>query len=144
MIPRAQIAALAGAALAAVALPALLLRPATSELPRSQRALPPLVAPAEPPLTHVFDRPLFTAPAVEGETLPADAPQLTGIVGRLGSDAVALVRTAQGSSRSLAIGDSVDGWRLESLSIDAALFSRGGQQARVPLPAADDPAPAAQ
>ncbi|WP_066720914.1 hypothetical protein [Sphingomonas pituitosa] len=143
MIPRAQIAALTAAALAAVAFPVLLLRPGTAPQPRASRVLPPLVAPAEPPLTHVFDRPLFTAPAVEAEALPADAPQLTGIVGRLGSDAVALVRTAQGSGRSLAIGDSVDGWRLESLSIDAALFSRGGQRARVPLPAAD-PEPAAQ
>lgn len=144
MIPRAQIAALAGATLAAVTLPVLLLRPDRSEPPRPQRALPPLVAPAEPPLAHLFDRPLFAAPLADGESLPADAPQLTGIVGRLGSDAVALVRTAQGSSRSLAIGDSIDGWRLESLSIDAALFSRGGQRARVPLPAADDPAPSGQ
>jgi len=143
VIPRAQIAALAGAALLAVALPGLLLRPGASIQPKAPRALPPLTAPTEPPLAHVFDRPLFAAPAAQGEALPADAPQLTGIVGRLGSDAVALVRTAQGSSRSLAIGDSVDGWRLESLSIDAALFSRGGQQARVPLPAAD-PDPAAQ
>lgn len=143
MIPRAERIALAAAALVAVALPIALLQPGAVPPIRTSRALPPLGAPAEPPLTHVFDRPLFTASTTESETLPADAPQLTGIVGRLGSDAVALVRTAQGSSRSLAIGDSVDGWRLESLSIDAALFSRGGQRARVPLPAAD-PEPAAQ
>ncbi|MGN7999418.1 hypothetical protein [Sphingomonas sp. 22176] len=143
MIPRAQRIALGAAALAAVALPIALLQPGAVVPVRTPRPLPPLVAPTEPPLTHVFDRPLFTASTTESEALPADAPQLTGIVGRLGSDAVALVRTAQGSSRSLAIGDSVDGWRLESLSIDAALFSRGGQRARVPLPAAD-PEPAAQ
>lgn len=143
MIPRAQLLALGAAALASVALPIALLQPGATRTIRTPHALPQLSAPAEPPLTHVFDRPLFTAPATESETLPADAPQLTGIVGRLGSDAVALVRTAQGSSRSLAIGDSVDGWRLESLSIDAALFSRGGQRARVPLPAAE-PEPAAQ
>ncbi|GAA0736494.1 hypothetical protein CA233_00485 [Sphingomonas sp. ABOLD] len=137
MIPRAQIIALTAAALSAVALPVALLRPSATPAVRAQHALPPLSAPDEPPLGHVFGRPLFTAPGGESETLPADAPQLTGIVGRLGSDAVALVRTAQGTSRSLAIGDSVDGWRLESLSIDAALFSRGGQRARVPLPAAD-------
>jgi hypothetical protein len=143
MIPRAQGIALGVAALSAVILPVALLRPSATPVVRAQQPLPTLVAPAEPPLTHVFDRPLFAAPTTESETLPADAPQLTGIVGRLGSDAVALVRTAQGSSRSLAIGDSVDGWRLESLSIDAALFSRGGQRARVPLPA-PDPEPAAQ
>ncbi len=143
MMPHAQIAALAGAALLAVALPIMLLRPGAPPEPKAPRVLPPLTAPAAPPLAHVFDRPLFAAPASAAENLPADAPQLTGIVGRLGSDAVALVRTAQGSSRSLAIGDSVDGWRLESLSIDAALFSRGGQRARVPLPAAG-PDPTAQ
>jgi hypothetical protein len=143
MIPRAQILALGAAALAAVALPIALLQPGAAPSIRRPHAPPPLAAPTEPPLPHLFDRPLFTAPAAENAVLPADAPQLTGIVGRLGSDAVALVRTAQGASRSLAIGDSVDGWRLESLSIDAALFSRGGQRARVPLPAAD-PEPAAQ
>ncbi|WP_313537979.1 hypothetical protein [Sphingomonas sp.] len=143
MMQRAPILALAGAALVAVALPVALLRAGSTPPVRAARALPLLAAPPEPPLTHVFDRPLFTAPAAESATFPPDAPQLTGIVGRLGSDAVALVRTAQGSSRSLAIGDSVDGWRLDSLSIDAALFSRGGQRARVPLPAAD-PEPAAQ
>jgi hypothetical protein len=143
MIPRAQILVLGAAALVAFALPIALLQPGTTPTPREPHALPPLAAPDEPPLTRVFDRPLFTAPAAESETLPTDAPQLTGIVGRLGSDAVALVRTAQGSSRSLAVGDSVDGWRLESLSIDAALFSRGGQRARVPLPVAE-PEPSAQ
>ncbi|MET3713086.1 hypothetical protein ABIC65_003805 [Sphingomonas trueperi] len=143
MIPRAQLLAMGAAALVALALPIALLQPGATPTVRTPHALPPLTATAEPPLTHIFDRPLFAAPVTGSETLPADAPQLTGIVGRLGSDAVALVRTAQGSSRSLAIGDSVDGWRLESLSIDAALFSRGGQRARVPLPAAD-PEPAAQ
>lgn len=125
------------AALAAVAMPVLLLLPADPPPRAPPRALPPLAGGERPPLAHVFERPLFAADTAEGAGLPADAPQLTGIVGRLGSDAVALVRTAQGSSRSLAIGDSIDGWRLESLSIDAALFSRGGQRARVPLPAAD-------
>ncbi|KTF68408.1 hypothetical protein ACNFJ7_07330 [Sphingomonas sp. HT-1] len=143
MMPRVHWIALGGAALVAIAMPLLLLRPAAAPSLQSARALPPLVTPIEVPLTHAFDRPLFADAAPEDNALPPDAPLLTGIVGRLGSDAVALVRTAQGTSRSLAIGDSVDGWRLESLSIDAALFSRGGQRARVPLPAAD-PEPTAQ
>ncbi len=143
MMPRAQISALAGAALLAAGLPILLLRADAPPRARPSRVPAPLAAPSTAPLTHVFDRPLFAAAVGAEEPLPADAPQLTGIVGRLGSDAVALVRTAQGSSRSLAIGDSVDGWRLDSLAIDAALFSRGGQRARVPLPAAE-PEPAAQ
>lgn len=140
MIPRSLKLALGAAASLALLLPVFLLAPGRSKPPMPARVLPPLAAPVTPPLRHVFDRPLFAAP-VEA-ALPADAPQLTGIVGRLGSDAVALVRTAQGSSRSLAVGDSVDGWTLESLSIDAALFRRGGQQARVPLPAVDPEPPA--
>lgn len=143
MIRRGEMLIFGLAALAAVAMPVLLLRPADPPPPALPRALAPLAGEERPPLAHVFDRSLFAADAAEDAGLPADAPQLTGIVGRLGSDAVALVRTAQGSSRSLAIGDSIDGWRLESLSIDAALFSRSGQRARVPLPAAD-PEPAAQ
>jgi hypothetical protein len=69
--------------------------------------------------------------------LPADAPALVGVVGRLGEDAVALVRTAQGSTRALRIGESVDGWTLASLAIDAAFFTRGAQRVRVPLPAGE-------
>lgn len=135
MIPRAQKIALALAAVNAVLLPVALLVPGATPPPKRTAVPVPLAAPTAPPLAHLFDRPLF-APPVEAAP-PPDAPQLTGIVGRLGSDAVALVRTAQGPSRTLAIGDSVDGWRLESLSIDAALFSRGGQRVRVPLPTAE-------
>ncbi|WP_010543195.1 hypothetical protein [Sphingomonas elodea] len=141
MIPQPQRIALALAGIAAAVLPVLLLTPGKSAPSAPVRRASPLGSPTEPPLAHVFDRPLFAAPVEP--VLPPDAPVLTGVVGRLGSDAVALVRTAQGTSRTLAIGDSIDGWRLESLSIDAALFSRGGQRARVPMPAAE-PAPPAQ
>lgn len=140
MMPRAEKMVLAIAAGASVVLPALLLAPGAIPPPKRAPAPVPLAAPAQPALAHLFDRPLFAA--TEDAAPPADVPQLTGIVGRLGSDAVALVRTAQGPSRTLAIGDSVDGWTLDSLSIDAALFRRGGQQVRVPMPAADPASPA--
>ncbi|WP_066662913.1 MULTISPECIES: hypothetical protein [unclassified Sphingomonas] len=87
---------------------------------------PPLTAPA-----RVFDRPLFAA--AEASTAPADAPVLTGIAGRLNRDAVALVRSADGSARTLAVGESIDGWRLESLAIDAAFFTRGRERVRVAM-----------
>jgi hypothetical protein len=58
---------------------------------------------------------------------------LTGIAGRLNRDAVALVRIADGSARTLAVGESVDGWRLESLAIDAAFFTRGRERVRVAM-----------
>ena len=51
-------------------------------------------------------------------------------------DAVALVRSGD-ATRTIAVGEAVDGWTLESLAIDAAYFARGGQRARVPLPAGE-------
>lgn len=127
---RVEAIALALAAIGAVPMPAWLLRPAVPAA--SEPAPPPLTVAAGPPLTAVFARPLF---AEDSAPLPADAPQLVGIVGRIGSDAVAMVRTADGAGRTLAVGEGVDGWTLESLAIDAAFFTRGGQRLRVPLPA---------
>lgn len=92
----------------------------------------PLSAPTPPQIAAAFERPLFAAPT---EAAPPDAPQLVGIVGRLDADAVALVRTSDGTTRTLQVGESVDGWTLASLAIDAAFFTRGVQRARVPLPA---------
>ena len=95
----------------------------------------PLAESPTPPLAATFERPLFGAPAqAEDAGLPGDAPALVGIVGRLGADAVALVRTADGTTRALQVGESVDGWQLASLAIDAAFFTRGAQRVRVPLP----------
>jgi hypothetical protein len=145
---RRSILALSLAGAWAVALPvALLLLPHRAPAGDQRLSVPgaPLSATAVPPLAHVFDRPLFSASSGEGEAVPPDAPQLSGIVGRLGSDAVALVRSSDGATRTLAVGESIDGWRLESLAIDAALFVRAGQRARVPLPGDDaDAAPADQ
>lgn len=116
----------------AVAMPALLLHTGQTP-PASPSAERSLAAPPEaPPLAAAFARPLFAPPM---EAAPAvDAPALVGVVGRLMHDAVALVRTADGSTRTLAPGESVDGWRLESLAADAAYFTRGTQRARVPMP----------
>ncbi|TGX54414.1 hypothetical protein E5A73_09060 [Sphingomonas gei] len=101
-------------------------------VPRSM----PLAAPAaSPPLAAAYERSLFGAPAQAEDAAPGDAPELVGVVGRLGADAVALVRTADGATRALQIGESVDGWQLASLAIDAAFFTRGAQRVRVPLPA---------
>lgn len=100
--------------------------------PRSMPLAPP---PAPPPLAVAYERSLFGAPAGAEDAAPGDAPALAGIVGRLGADAVALVRSADGTTRALQIGESVDGWQLASLAIDAAFFTRGAQRVRVPLPA---------
>jgi hypothetical protein len=137
MMARRDLIALGTAALVAVAMPMLLLRPGAASVPPPvQQTLAPLAAPAMPPLATAFERPLF-APAGDpqlADALPGDAPALIGIVGRLDQDAVALVRAADGSSRTLHIGESVDGWQLASLALDAAFFTRGTDRVRVPLP----------
>ncbi|MEH3040203.1 MAG: hypothetical protein PGN21_09075 [Sphingomonas paucimobilis] len=128
-------ALLAGAVLVALAVPPWLLR-APAQRKVARQATAPLAAPGTPPpLRAAFARTLFAPPAADA--LPTDAPQLLGVVGRLGRDAVALVRGAEGT-RTLSPGDSIDGWQLRSLAIDAAYFTRGGQSARVPMPGNDD------
>ncbi|MDR6850661.1 hypothetical protein J2Y54_000154 [Sphingomonas sp. BE123] len=137
VMPQRWVILAAGAALAAV-VPVVALLPA-SPRPPAPRAGPSPVQPAAlPAVSRVYDRPLFAV--AEADAAPADAPELTGIAGRINRDAVALVRLQDGSSRTLAIGESVDGWRLESLAIDAALFTRGRERVRVAMQ--DSPAPA--
>jgi len=106
-------------------------RPAPADAPAMR---PIAVAPAQP-LARAYERRLFAARS-DASTMPEDAPELVGVVGRLGNDAVALVRAADGSSRTLAIGESVDGWRLESLAVDSAYFARGARRGRVAKPGA--------
>ena len=136
MIARRDAIALGAAAVVAVAMPLLLLMPGRdAPAPERRAAAQPLSAPPQPTLAAAFTRPLFGgAPAETAESAPQDAPELVGIVGRLDQDAVALVRTADGSSRTLKIGESVDGWVLAGLAIDAAFFTRGAERVRVPLP----------
>lgn len=133
MMARHELIALAAGLAVAVLTPALLLLPGTGAGKAKQApTLVPLTAPASSPVAAAYARPLFAAS--QPDAAPADAPQLAGIAGRLGSDAVALVRTAEGTTRALRIGESVDGWSLASLSIDAAFFTRGNERVRVPLP----------
>ncbi|MCR5872381.1 MULTISPECIES: hypothetical protein [unclassified Sphingomonas] len=126
-------------ALVAVAVPCVALYPYAST-PRSadRPAIAPIVPPPLPTPVRVFARPLFATAEVEAG--PPDAPVLTGIAGRLNRDAVALVRIADGSARTLKVGESVDGWRLESLAIDAAFFTRGRERIRVEIPEETPPA----
>lgn len=139
LIPAYRVA-LALAAAFAVAMPALLLAvEGGSQAGQPVAAVRPVIPPTVAPLAAIYERSLF-APAEGGDTAPADAPALVGIAGRLNRDAVALVRLSNGSSRSIAVGDSVDGWRLESLAIDAAFFTRGRERVRVAM-AGEDTAP---
>ncbi|WP_436828201.1 hypothetical protein [Sphingomonas sp. DT-207] len=137
MIARRDAIALGLAGAFAVLTPLVLLASAERRSPIPvRRALPPLTAAAPATLTAAYERALFGQPeGVAAEALPQDAPVLVGVAGRLGADAVALVRGADGATRTLAIGESVDGWQLASLAIDAAFFTRGAQRIRVPLQA---------
>lgn len=125
-----------GAAVAfGLLMPLALLLPATPEKSRPvEPVAAPIVANAPPALGAAYERPLFAAAPGQQDAAPADAPALVGVVGRLGNDAVALVRTGEGNTRTLRIGESVDGWSLASLAIDAAYFTRGKERVRVPLP----------
>lgn len=137
MIARRDALALGAAAAVAVLVPLVLLLPSPRPVrPALTRELPPLAVPAATPLAAAYERPLFAMPeGAATDALPADAPALVGIAGRLGTDAVAMVRSADGATRTLAIGESIDGWQLASLAIDAAFFTRGQQRVRVPMPA---------
>ena len=137
-LTRTDTLSLGGAALFAAALPLLLLWPGAEQPARVRPAVErAVIPPATPPVAAVYERPLF-AVAEGGAETPADAPALVGIAGRLNKDAVALVRLADGSSRSLGVGESVDGWRLESLAIDAAFFTRGRERVRVAMDAVEE------
>jgi hypothetical protein len=132
--------ALGVAACFALAMPLALLGGRTSVAPpEASQPVRAVIPRAVPPIAAIYERSLF-APAEGGDAAPVDAPALVGIAGRLNRDAVALVRLADGKSRSVAIGESVDGWRLDSLAIDAAFFTRGRERVRVAM-TSDDASP---
>lgn len=143
-LSRLYLIALGGAASFAVAMPVLLLATSADAPPRGGRpAIRPVIPPPVPPVAAIYERSLFAPAEADAGAAPADAPALVGIAGRLNRDAVALVRLADGSSRSIGVGESVDGWRLESLAIDAAFFTRGRERVRVAM-ASDDASPPAE
>ncbi len=133
---------IAAAALLAAGVPAWTLWP---EKPAIQRLSPISIdAPSPAPDLHAgLPRPLFRDGIVDIAP-PAGAPELVGIIGRLPHDAIAMMRAEDGTTRSLKAGESLAGWRLESLSADAVLMVRGRERVRIALPAIDpqaEPAP---
>ncbi|MBX3594188.1 hypothetical protein [Sphingomonas sp.] len=122
----------------ALAMPAALLSlsGAGETKPGAVASARPIVPPPVPAIGAVYERPVFAAADAAGDA-PADAPALLGIAGRIDRDAVAMVRGTDGRTRTLSPGESVDGWRLESLAIDAAFFTRGGARVRVAMQGED-------
>lgn len=141
-------AALAGAVALALVCPMLLLPNRASRPMPAGTDVPAPIAPSPPGrLDTALQRGLFSAPAPSiGEaTVAADddaAPVVVGIVGRLPDQAVALVLRTGGGTRTMSMGESVAGWRLDSIAPDAALFVRGDRRVRVDVTAG--PAGAAQ
>lgn len=135
---RGQRIAIGAAGGFALAMPLLLLWPWGTQGGEAPMPAPrPVTVPPIADIAAIYQRPLL-APAEADDAAPADAPALIGIAGRINRDAVALVRLADGGSRSLSVGESVDGWRLESLAVDAAFFTRGRERVRVAMSAGDD------
>ncbi|WP_430635286.1 hypothetical protein [Sphingomonas hankookensis] len=123
-------ALIAGAAVIALAVPPWLLREPARRAP-APAAPAALAAPGATATTRHL-RPRAVRPACRRRTAGRRAatprhrraarPRRRGPGARGGGDAHPFP------------GDSIDGWQLRSLAIDAAYFTRGGQNARVPMP----------
>lgn len=117
----------------AAAVPGIVLAPRLAPLAVETIPPEPVAWRVPPPLSASLARPLFDAGGGMAAAGPADAPVVVGIAGRIGRDAVAMVRGGDGGVRVLSPGEAIDGWMLRSVAIDAAYFTRGAQTARVPL-----------
>ena len=62
---------------------------------------------------------------------PQQLPKLVGLIGGRGHVGLALVKTANGTTRTMRPGESVDGWHLIGLGADNAQFKSGNQMTRV-------------
>ncbi len=118
----------------AILVPATLLHRGTI---RGSAVPPPVAAQADrgpvPSLAAAIARPLFFARPAPGDLQSGLA--LSGIVGRLPDQGVALVRDGHGRMHALKAGDTVDGWRLDGLFAESATFTRGGRRIEIGLPA---------
>lgn len=120
-----------GAAAVALALTGLVLSRAAPPAPEPLPVLRPIAIAPSAPIDEATVARLFAAAVPAKSAAPADAPAVAGIVGRLPDDAVVLVRRGDGPTHKLALGEAVDGWRLEAISRDAVLFTRGDRRVRV-------------
>jgi len=146
----ARLALPAIAAVAAIAGPFLLLRQGEAP-PRSASARiappPPEVTPVPPgSLSFALTAPPFdtdrtpgTAPppppaaAAAPPPPPPPAPRLVGVAAGGRSRAVALVRGADGETKVLSRGQSIDGWRLVAIGRQEAAFELNGERRTIRL-----------
>jgi hypothetical protein len=129
---------IASAVVVVTVLLALTLWPSGSRTQPAGSEATPIAARHLPPDLE-FERHLFREPSPpDNAASQPDAPVLAGIAGRLPDNAIAMIRDGDGATRVVAIGQRHNGWRLDSLSSDAALFTRGTQHVRVALPTGGD------
>jgi len=140
--------AVAVAALLSIAVPLSLLN---GNAPSADISLDGRVTPfdmvAIEPLAEASTSPLFnpsrSAPAAEDAVdgnmsvaeaaSPAAVPALVGLIVGRGTPGVALIRGADGQTKLLRRGETVDGWQLTTLSTTTATFEMGGQTEQVGL-----------
>ncbi|MDO6413615.1 hypothetical protein Q4F19_04390 [Sphingomonas sp. BIUV-7] len=102
----------------------------------------PVVAVRFAPVTagDPLREPLFADSRLDASPTKTTAgpPQLVGIVGRLSAPLV-MVRVGEGAIRTIAPGETIDGWTLAGVAADRAFFKRGKDERVAVLPARDEP-----
>ncbi len=124
---RMRVAAVMSAALALalIALP----QPFKNAAPSPAAAIQRL--PIGPAVPAIAQMPMLFTDGLADPVAAEEAlglPTLIGIAGRLPDDVEVLLRLREGSTRSVRIGESIEGWTLRSVAPDRAIFERGGRQ----------------
>ncbi|NIJ07736.1 hypothetical protein FHS31_001346 [Sphingomonas vulcanisoli] len=78
------------------------------------------------------------APATSAKVHGGFPAELIGIVGRIAVDPQAMLRLANGSTRTVAVGETVEGWKLVEISADRVRFRRGVEEKTLVLPTASE------
>jgi hypothetical protein len=138
-------------ALAMVAAPWWLLSREPADIPKAEPLMITKVHPREiATLSALTQKPIFNperAPlafademmaaaddtAVDPQVQSAPAPTLVGLVSRRRGKSVAIVKNANGETKTLTPGQSSDGWQLVAVGKSDARFSSNGEQISINL-----------
>lgn len=131
----------AGAAALAIAMPTVLLRGDGIEVPSAAPAPPTELGELQTAsLSYALAAPPFDPDRTPGGDAaaadaasaapppPAQLPRLVGLISGARGRSVALVRTANGETVTIAPGEEADGWRLVSVGRDQAVFDLAGNR----------------
>lgn len=72
-------------------------------------------------------------PAADAQPQSAPAPTLVGLVSRRRGKSAAIVKNANGETKTLTPGESSDGWQLVAVGTSDARFSSNGEQISINL-----------